>query len=95
MSTNFDINEYYGLEPMTIEQEVELPKNIKRTRICKLTIKDDCESVRRLLASIEFRAKMAPELDDQAHADLMESFARAVAAVRNVAEVAMHVGHNG
>lgn len=82
----------YGLEPLTLEHEMELAPNAKRTRNNKINIIDNCASIRRLLDNIECRARMAPVLDDQEHADLVDKFRDAVDEVYKAAERAWSIG---
>lgn len=82
----------YGLEPLTLEQEIELAPNAKRTCNNKIKIIDTCASIRWLLDTIEFRVRMAPVLDDQEHADLVDKLRDAVDEAYKVTERAWSIG---
>ena len=62
---------HYGLQPMTLDEEIAMPAAAKQTRGNKMRIIDLCEDMRLQLYSIENRAKSIPETDDAAHADLV------------------------
>lgn len=82
----------YGLEALTLEQEMKLTPNVKRTRSNKIEIIDTCAGIRKLLDTIEYRARMAPAEEDQEHADLVEEFYNAVYEVYNATEKAWRIG---
>ena len=82
----------YGLEPLTLEQEIVLAPNAKRTRNNKIKIIDTCASIRRLLDTIEFTARTAPVLDRKEHADLVEEFYDAIKEAYKATERAWSIG---
>lgn len=82
----------YGLEALTLEQEMKLAPNVKRTRGNKVEIIDTCANIRKLLDTIEYRARMTPTEDDLAHADLVEEFYCAVYEAYNATEKAWRIG---
>ena len=68
------MNNQYGLEPKTMEEEMNLPKNINQTRKAKIEIIDQCEYIRKVADSIANRARNIPEEDDDRHAQLVQVF---------------------
>lgn len=64
--------EEYGIKPMSIEEEAKLPKFAKQTRNNKIKIMGVCTAMRRILGSVEYRTKHAPELNNEEHAALVE-----------------------
>lgn len=66
--------ESYGIKPMSINEEAALPQYAKQTRNNKIHMIDTCEQMRRMLNSIEYRMKHAPELNKREHAELVENF---------------------
>lgn len=82
----------YGLEALTLEQEIGLTPNTKRTRNNKIKIIDTCAGIRRLLDTIEFRARMAPAEDNQEHVDLVQEFLDAVNEAYKATERAWSIG---
>lgn len=66
--------ESYGIRPMSVNEEANLPYYEKQTRNNKIHMIDTCESMRRMLNSIEYRMKRAPELNNKEHAELVDNF---------------------
>ena len=64
----------YGLTSMTFEEEVNLPETVRQTRNNKVQIYHMCESMKRTIDNIEYRAHHCPELEDEQHAALVEEF---------------------
>lgn len=62
----------YGLEPMTLEEEMNAPFNVKRTRENKIAAIDACAFMRRAIDTIESTARKIPERDDDRHSALVE-----------------------
>lgn len=88
------IEKMYGLEPVSLEEELSLPYEKKRTRLNKIDIIDQCGFAENLLKTIKNRAKNAPELDDKKHADLMEDLKNAMHRVYVAVEAAWMVGRS-
>lgn len=76
-----DYVKIYGLQPMTFDEELAAPDNVKQTRRNKMTIIDNCAFMKRAIESVESRAKRIPEEDDAAHAKLIDDWCRKVLAV--------------
>lgn len=87
------IIERYGIKPMTFEEEWNQPENAKQTRRNKMEIIDTCEAARRMLETIERRARMAPELDDSNHVALVQELADKVKEAYKAIEAANMVGY--
>lgn len=62
---------YYGLNPMSFEEEANAPENIKITRDAKVSIINNIDRMRKYLDTIEFRARETAEIDDDAHASFV------------------------
>lgn len=80
--------EKYGIKPLTLEEEWNYPYNAKLTRNNKIKIIDRCETIRNLVETIECRAKAAPELDDDEHAEIIQKLANLVLEARFALESA-------
>lgn len=65
---------WYGLKPMSLEDEIRAPETIRNTRQSKVDIIDKCAYMQNLLDVIRTRAKWALELDDVKHAALVKEF---------------------
>lgn len=83
----------YGIKPMSLEEEFNQPKCAKQTRQNKMKIIDTCDSAERLLKTIRLRAKMAPELDDTKHAELVQEMTDKVNEMYKAVETAFRVGY--
>ena len=82
----------FGIKPLTFDQEMKLPPNVKRTRGNKISIISHCALIRKSLDDIEYRARMAPEEDDQEHADLVAEYRDAVYEAWEAVEKAWSIG---
>ena len=88
----FDVCEIYGIKPLTVEEEWNQPENAKRTRLNKMKGLDTTHHMKALIETLEIRLRAAPELDDKAHADLVEKLVNKVDdAYRDIFE-AVNVG---
>lgn len=58
----------YGLPPMTIREEMDLPGNMHQTMVNKITMIEKCNLLQQALDQVKFRAKGIPLLDDDNHA---------------------------
>ena len=83
----------YGLQPMSLEDEINQPYNAKRTRCNKIIIIDRCKHIEDLIEIIKYRAKMAPELNDPKHADLVQEMTDKVNEAYKAIEAACNVGY--
>lgn len=72
------MNNRYGLAPMTFEEEANAPATVKTKREVKVTVADRCALMRQLVDTIENRARLIPETDDEDHAKLVRGFGDAV-----------------
>ena len=70
----FDPKKYYGLNPMTLDEELVAPGTIRNTRRCKIEIIDWCAHMTDAINTIRRDALVIPELDDEKHAALVEEF---------------------
>lgn len=68
------IEKFYGLVPMTLDQELNAPDPIKRTRANKIEIVDKANWIKDLAESMTHLAKSIPEKNDKVHADKVEKF---------------------
>jgi len=87
-----DFSKIYGLQPMTFEEELAAPENIKRTRRNKIALVDLCNNMRHMINQIEFNAKLTPEVDNDHHSGLVEEYTELVRkASKDLDEVFMWV----
>lgn len=68
------LNEKYGLQPMTISEEIEAPESIRAIRYGKTKVIDDCEAIIRQADNIVSRAKRIREKDDAALAEYIQGW---------------------
>lgn len=66
---------WYGITPLSFDEEIALPETKRKTRGNKITIIDNCENIKRYLDSIENSVRCAPELDDERHSELINEIA--------------------
>ena len=85
-------NKYYGLKPLSFKEEFNLPKYARQTRHNKMKIIDTCDHATKLIDTIKYRAKYAPELNDPEHAELVQEFADKVNELYKAVEAAARVG---
>ena len=91
---NFDyLFHNYGLKPLTFKEEWDLPQNVRQTSNNKIKIIDTCDGAIRLIDTIKYRAKGAPELDDDRHAALVQELADKVEAFYKALDDAFRVGY--
>lgn len=88
-----NINNTYGLKPMSIEDEINLPKYAKQTRLNKVKIIDTCKYAESLIETIRWRTRKAPELDDERHAALVQEMMDKVDEMYKAIETACRVGY--
>lgn len=81
------IEKFYGLVPMTLDQELNAPDPIKRTRANKIEIIDKANHIMELAESMAHLARSIPEKNDRVHADKVEKFRNLI----NSAYVAMEL----
>ena len=72
------MNKVYGLAPMTLEEEINASDTVHAKRIAKITIVDDCKSIRMMLETIEYRAKGIPEIEDKKHLEFVKEYQQKV-----------------
>ena len=72
------IDSIYGLKPYSIDEECKLPENIKQTRRHKMEMINQLEHMKSLADSLIATARAIPELDDDAHAELVGMLADGV-----------------
>lgn len=68
----------YGLEPMGLWEEVNLPENVRGTRRNKQAIIDRCNHMIQMCETMINRAKQIPEEDDDRHAFMVSTYSRLV-----------------
>lgn len=72
------LDSIYGLKPYSIDEEFNLPRNIKQTRRHKIEMINQLEHMKSLANSVIETARAIPELDDDAHAELVKKLADGV-----------------
>lgn len=83
----------YGIQRLTLKEELDLPKYAKQTRQNKMKIIDTCKYIEDLTETIKSRAKKAPELDDPKHAALVQELSDKVNEACKAIEDAWRVGY--
>lgn len=68
----YDMNDYYGIRKLSFEEEWNLSDAAKQTRNNKMRAIDICQHARNLLEVEQIKARQWPELDDEAHAQLIQ-----------------------
>lgn len=71
-------NEVYGMEVMSLDQELNLPEAVRKTRNKKVMIIDQLGVMRQMIDALENRARSIPTLDNDAHADIVRQFAERI-----------------
>ena len=75
MNNSFDyMCKYYGIQPMSLKEEFDLPVNKKRTRNNKIKMIDTIELAKKTLDYMETRVRHIPEVDDDVHSILVQEF---------------------
>ena len=59
------------LEPMSLEEEINAPKNVKATRNNKLRMYGDLDHIIRLAEQTKRTVRQIPEKDDDRHAKMV------------------------
>ena len=81
----------YGIPEMSIQEEMNLPANMRQTLSNKITIIEKCGLLQSALDQIKFRAKGIPLTDDARHASGVQEMTDKFLAVYDALwEVAMH-----
>ena len=68
----------YGMQRLSLDEELVLSENERHTRNNKITIIDQIDYMRKMIDQIENRAKGTPIEDDPKHAELVEEFRKLV-----------------
>ena len=89
------IRNIYGMEPLSLEQEINLPWMVKQTRNNKMKIIDTCGHMTQLLETIKDTARMAPTPNDLEHAQLVQAYTDAVTEAYKAVQRAWSVGESG
>ena len=90
----FNFDKVYGLKSYDLEEELNLPENIKRTRCNKVHIIKRIDLIKRTLDSISFTAKRCPELDNKKHADLVDELSKMIDEIDELVDKALRLGYN-
>lgn len=64
----------YGLKPMSLEEEMNAPANIKSTRNAKVHCNHTLNFIIRTCESELSRCRKIPELDDDHHAEIVKKY---------------------
>ena len=65
----------YGVPAMSLKDEMALPVNVKRTMQNKVSIIDKCGLMQRAIDQLRLRVWATPMIDDNTHADAVETWA--------------------
>lgn len=84
---NFDyLFKDYGIQPLSFEEASALPTFAKQTRNNKIATIDKIDAINRILNSIKFSIKYAPELDDEEHAMRVQKLADSITEISVMAD---------
>lgn len=73
-----DYMKAYGLKPMSLKEEMDLPSSVKQTRENKIKLVDTITRMERMLACLKTVSIAAPEINDYEHALIMYRFYSAI-----------------
>ena len=88
----FNILKKYGLNPMSIDAEINAPDNIRQTRMNKIQIIDDCAIIIGWANQYINTARKIPEEDDARHAALVQELSDAIHTARLTLDKAAGIG---
>ena len=88
------MSNYYGLKPMSFEEEINAPENIKRIRQAKMSMVDRIATMRQLLEQIERTAKGAVECDNDEQVKRVEELYAFVSGATADLELALNAIYN-
>lgn len=71
-------NLYYGIHPMSVENEMKLPEPVSLTRFNKIRGIDMLTVIEKEIPSCRDRLRKAPELNDSNHAKLIQEYVDAI-----------------
>ena len=66
--------ENYGLTALSLDEEIALPEPMRSTRSAKMELVNAASHMETLAVMIRDRAKQAPVLDDEKHAEIVRRF---------------------
>lgn len=88
------MSEKYGLQPMTIGEEINSSENIRAIRYSKMKIIDDCNAIMVEATNIIRRAQKCKEKDDAEHAEYMQKWLSIIHSCRIKLDTATEFGFN-
>ena len=88
------LNEKYGLQPMTINEEINASDNIRAVRYSKMKIIDDCDAIMIEAANIKRRAKKFKEEDNTENAEYIQKWLAIIHLCRIKMDSASEYGFN-
>ena len=59
------------VEPMSLEEEIHAPEDVKRTRMAKITMDSDLKWLIKYAEQLRREVPRIPEEDDKRHADMV------------------------
>ena len=71
-----NIFEHYGIRDLSLKEEADLPRYERLTRNSKIHIVNSCESMKKILDSIESRTRKIPERNDYEHCMMVYEYAK-------------------
>ena len=89
-----DLMKFYGLEPLTWEQEITLPEYQKGTRAAKIQIVNLCMEINNMSNSVKERARAIPEVNDKEHSEKVSEFYRTIQKAYTELVKAMDMGRS-
>lgn len=71
-----NISEHYGIRNLSLQEEMKLPRYERLTRNNKVNIINSCESMKKVIDSIETRTRKIPEKDDYDHCMMVMEYTK-------------------
>ena len=68
-----DVDGYYGITPLSLEECAKLPEAMRQTRNNKVEIINMIDSINKSLENLKLRVKKAPVVDDKRHAQAIQT----------------------
>ena len=84
----------WGCELFSLEEELNLPEEVKEARKLKTTIVSRCKGTINLLNDAKRRARQAPEKGEEWHLKLLRELLADVEAAHDAAQKAFMVGRH-
>lgn len=88
------LHEKYGIQPVTIAEEINLPDNLRAIRYSKMKIIDDCQAIITEAENIISRARKFKEDDNTDNAEYIQKWLAMIHSSRIKIDLATEFGFN-